>query len=128
MLNKRTLSKSLGHILSKLLRLETRFRGWLDRVRLQLAVSSAYQKFAETHPRWAASLFDEYFLRGQAAPLLARYVQAADPPTPVELARAWFDQFGPLLPASARGNGGEVTEAASDFLQVLRAELCQAGR
>ena len=128
MLSNRRLMKNRGHILAKLLLLETRFRTWLHRLMLQTAVSSAYQTFAEIHPRWATSLFDEYFLRGQAAPLLARYLQTESLPTPNELAKAWFDQFGPLWPRAATRSATEVTQVASDFLQVLNAELCRVGR
>ena len=128
MLSKRRFMKNWGHILAKALLLEAGFRAWLQHLLLQTAVSSAYHTFAQEHPFWAASLFDEYFLRGQAAPLLARYLQTESLPTPNELAKAWFDQFGPLWPRAATRSDTEVTKVASDFLQVLNAELCRAGR
>ena len=106
---------------------ETKFRGWLRRLRLSLAVSRAYQKFSERHPRWAASLFDEYFLRGQATPLLARYAQSAEPPTATQLAHAWFDQFGLMMSPPSKARRTEVIAVVGDFLGALEAELRRLG-
>ncbi|MFN8459612.1 MAG: hypothetical protein U0401_34030 [Anaerolineae bacterium] len=102
---------------------ETKFQGWLRRLKLSQALSSTYQKFSQRHPRWVASLFDEYFLRGQAAPLLARYAQSVEElPTATELANAWFDQLGLLMSSPSQERRTEVIAVAGDFLGVLDAE------
>ena len=127
MFPKRLIKTDLLRFLPGRITQETKFQGWLRRLRLSLAVSSAYQKFSERHPRWVASLFDEYFLRGQAAPLLARYAQSAEPPTATQLAHAWFDQFGLMMSPPSKERRTEVIAVAGDFLGVLEAELRRFG-
>lgn len=78
---------------------ETKIRHWLQQLMLRRAVAQAFQEFLMTHPRWAASLFDEYFLKGSAEPLLARYLESTIPPTPAELAAIWANQLGPMSPS-----------------------------
>jgi hypothetical protein len=112
-------------ILKWLLRRKILLRKWLRRPLLQVATRHAYRKFEKQYPTWAASLFDEYFLQGSAAPLLDRYAQPFNPPTPKELALAWFDQLGPLAPKSFRRRLNEVSWVAADFLWILEAELRQ---
>lgn len=67
-------------------------------------------------------MFDEYFLRGQAAPLLARYTQSVEASTATELAKAWFDQFGLMMSPPSKERQREVVALAADFLGVLDAE------
>jgi hypothetical protein len=96
-----------------------RLRSWLARRLLDRAIARAYRQFARRHPRWAESLFDEYFLTHAAAPLLS-YPRR---PTPAELARAWAAQFA-LPPVSwPNGSPDEAVLVAADFLCYLDDEL-----
>lgn len=97
-------------------------RGRLEQFVLRRAVRAAYRSFSYQHPRWADSLFDEYFLTYEAGYLLSRYIQAANPPTPIDLAVIWFDQ----LPYGSKLRQCRLTDAvsiATDFLNYLEAEL-----
>lgn len=102
---------------------EIKLRIWLQHLILRQAVAQAFQKFILRHPRWAASLFDEYFLISKAEPLLIRYLQSAMPPTANELAAAWADQLGPTAPAWFSPRCLDTALAAADFLKYLEAEL-----
>ncbi|MCS6964817.1 MAG: ATP-binding protein, partial [Thermoflexus sp.] len=84
----------------------------------------AYSAFARHYPHLTASLFDESFLRTEAAPLLAQLLTRRGRPDPAELARRWAAHLGhpnpetwPLL--------AEATRAAADFLKWLEEELAQ---
>ncbi|MGB0385081.1 MAG: AAA-like domain-containing protein [Ardenticatenaceae bacterium] len=101
-------------------------REWLgrepERLAFQVALAGAYNTFAGKHPQWAATLFDEHFLKNSAAPLLLRCLPPADPPDPAELAGAWAGQMS--------GNKGrqerciaEVTPIASEFLREFEKQL-----
>ena len=106
-----------------LLHQEIKLQRKLRLLTLDLAVKQAFQKFRVLHPHWADSLFDEYFLTGQAAPILARYLQRRNPPTPAELAAAWFEELSPITSARFSCQRNEVTTVATDFLCLLEAEL-----
>jgi len=93
-----------------------------ERLAFQVALARAYTAFARRYPQWAATLFDEPFLRGAAAPLLARCLMRDKPPQASELASAWADQLAWRGETRAQGLA-EVTPAAADFLQELTAEL-----
>ena len=117
------LSAKLSKFFQWSLQQEMKLRGWLQQLILKLAILQAFRKFVLRHPRWAASLFDEYFLMGQAAPLLARYVQSATLPTPAELVTLWADQLGPLAPSPYSPRRLEAQLVAADFLKFLESEL-----
>lgn len=88
----RTLLRSLGR------RFERRY--------LRLAT----ERFAQLHPRWYASLFDETLLAQPAA------VAAVTRRDATALAQAWHAQFG------VRGAvGAEVRSVAVDFLALVAA-------
>ncbi len=112
-------SYSLGWILKQ----ETKIHQWLERLTLQTAIAHAYKPFSEQHPRWAASLFDEYFLNGSAAPLLRRYLHSTEPLAPSELANAWFNQLGPMCSSIFKRGTAEANQIAADFLSRFEAEL-----
>ena len=123
MLTQPFVSTKVSQFILWTLRQEMRFRTWLQHLMLHFAVIQAFRKFVLHHPRWAASLFDEYFLMGKAAPLLDRYLQTAILPTADELATAWADQLGPMAPSRYSPGRIEVQLAAADFLSFLAAEL-----
>ncbi len=123
MLSQPFISEKLGRFFQWMLGQELKLRLWLQQLILRLAVLQAFRKFARSHPRWAASLFDEYFLTGQAAPLLTRYVQTGLLPSADELAMAWADQLGPLAPSPYSLRRTEAKLAAADFLRYLETEL-----
>jgi hypothetical protein len=74
------------------------------------------------HPRWAASLFDEHFLRRHAAPLLRRRIDGGSAVAPEELGAAYVAQL--YWPAQLHEfDFGGLTAVAADFLRSLDAEL-----
>ncbi|MDW8373907.1 MAG: AAA family ATPase [Planctomycetota bacterium] len=87
---------------------------------LQTALAKAYTSFAQQHPEWVAALFDETFLTGPAAPLLATLLTRRGNPAPEDLARRWCDQLGHAV---APDRLTAATRAAADFLTMLEAEL-----
>ncbi|MDW8233435.1 MAG: hypothetical protein RMJ54_11690 [Roseiflexaceae bacterium] len=87
---------------------------------LQTALAKAYTSFAQQHPEWVAALFDETFLTGPAAPLLATLLTRRGNPAPEDLARRWCDHLGPK---AAPRHLADATDAAAAFLTMLEAEL-----
>lgn len=88
-------------------------------------IGRAYWRFAQAHPRWVASLFDEHFLRTHAAPVLRQYL-GGGAIAPVELARAWVAQLS--WPSSShRVDLGAITAVATEFLGYLDEELSVGG-
>jgi hypothetical protein len=105
---------------------DSRLDLWLHRMILRTALRRVYGRFARQHAMWAACLFDEHFLAHGAAPLLAHYIQRASPPTSLDLATAWDEQFGPAeMPVRTR-RIAELMPAAADFLNWLEADLRQS--
>ena len=103
-----------------------KLRAWLGRDPQQLAFQVALARtctvFARHHPEWVESLFDEPFLRGPAAPLLARCLSRDALPDPAELAIAWAEALG--LKDEARDRRvADAMPVATDFLRGLEAEL-----
>src|SRR5512138_3342286 len=62
------------------LRKETWLHRRLQQAMLRTARAQAFAQFAEAHPRWAESLFDQHFLSHAAAPLIARAVEPGNRP------------------------------------------------
>jgi hypothetical protein len=88
---------------------------------LRRAQARAFAAFAEQHPAWAASLFDEHFLDHAAAPLLQRYLLPEGAPTAIELGAAYYAQLS-NTGYEPRGFAEAIT-AASRFLALLDHEL-----
>lgn len=86
------------------------------------AVSRAFAQFAARHPEWAASLFDEYFLQGLAAPILASHIENPSASDAAALASAWSVQLW-AKPETRQKNRIKLTPVASFFLKRLRIEL-----
>lgn len=105
------------------LRQETWLHRKLQQAALRTARAQAFARFAEEHPVWAESLFDEHFLSHAAAPLIARAIEPANRPTASELAAAWFAQCAAPGATVQDANLSEVTVAASAFLHYLDAAL-----
>jgi hypothetical protein len=105
------------------LRQETWLHRRLQRAVLGAAQAQAFARFAEEHPLWAGSLFDEYFLSHAAAPLVARTLDPANRPTAFELAEAWFTQCAAPGATAEGANLAEVAMAAFAFLRYLDAAL-----
>jgi len=99
---------------------------WLGHARQQLAFQvalvRAYTIFARHHPEWVTSLFDEAFLKGPAAPLLARCLRRDAPADPAELAITWAEALG-LKDKARDRHVADVMPVATDFLRWLEAEL-----
>jgi hypothetical protein len=102
---------------------QTRLRNWLQNRAFRTALHQAQQQFARQYPEWTASLFDEYFLKHNAAPLLVHYLQHAAPSTPLELATTWDEHLGPASATVRQRRIAELTPAAADFLRSLEANL-----
>ena len=105
------------------LRKETWLHRRLQQAMLRTARAQAFAQFAEAHPRWAESLFDEHFLSHAAAPLIARAVEPANRPSPSELAAAWFAQCAAPGASARDADLTEVAMAAAEFLRYLDAAL-----
>jgi hypothetical protein len=104
------------------LRRAAQLHGWLYHMAVRQAGARAYRHFARQFPQWADSLFDEHFISGPAAPLLARYALSPTPSAPADLALAWFAQIcAPQAPATP--NLSEVGLVAAAFLQAFEREL-----
>jgi hypothetical protein len=93
-------------------------RVYIEPARSQEAIDRAYETFARQNPAWEAALFDRHFLEHAAGEALG------DPygVEPLDLARAWADQFG----TSAEGKQRSVRRAmpaATEFVRLLRIEL-----
>ena len=101
----------------------TWLRDRLERVAVRKAQDRAYERFAEQHPRWAASLFDQHFLTLYVTPLLMRGLQSGDRPAPIELALAWFEQCNAR--ASREPELSSVIRVAADYLRTFEDELRQ---
>jgi len=74
--------------------LRARWQQEPDRLAFRIALARACATFARNYPQWTASLFEESFLPGRAAPLLARCLLRDAPPDPAELATVWAEQRG----------------------------------
>lgn len=105
-----------------MLRQETGLRQRLQRRVLRRAQRRAFQQFARRYPHWAESLFDDFFLTHDAAPLIAGYLMPYRRPTAAELAKAWAAQC-PSPRSSPPLDLTEVTQVAAAFLRTLDAEL-----
>lgn len=91
------------------------------RLAFQVALAGAYARFRQRHPAAVGQLFDERFLQGSAAPLLARFLAGGPEPTGRELAVAYADQFWSDPAHDERVPA--ITPAADDFLRLLKAGL-----
>jgi hypothetical protein len=98
-------------------------QGWLEQHLVQQASARAYLRFARAYPRWAQSLFDDYFLTHTAAPLLRRALRPQQHPTAVELAQAWWAQLARPAADGREDQLADVIPVAAAFLAELDAEL-----
>ena len=64
------------------------------RVASSLALTRALGRFAEEHPGWSEAFFDETFLTGRGAPVLAEAFDPVRRPGGRALAHAWGDELG----------------------------------
>jgi hypothetical protein len=108
-----------------------RVRSWLgrdpQRFACQVALAQTEARFAERHPDWHRSLFDEHFLKTAAFPLLARSLTRGGEATAAEVAEAWAHQFrreGETgVDPNARRRTEEATQVAADLLRIWREEV-----
>jgi len=100
----------------------TLWRRWLRRRQLSSCVQKAYTVFSDRYPVWADELFDEWFLSHHAASLLERYVTGPTPPTAMELAAAWNQQFGGP-DKNRKRRIAEMTPVAAEFLHLVEEAL-----
>jgi len=93
----------------------------------QGALHSAYQTWAEAdgHAKWAASLFDESFLRHEGAPILAQLLLRDGHPDPSDLAARWADSLNVRQPEQRTTYTRDLEPAAADFLDRLAHQLKQ---
>ena len=110
-------------IFSWALRQETWLHRRLQRAALRAAQAQAFAHFAQEHPLWAESLFDEHFLNHAAAPLVARALDPDHRPTAFEFADAWFTQCAAPGTTARGANLAELVMAAFAFLRHLDAAL-----
>jgi hypothetical protein len=105
------------------LRQETWLHRRLQHAALRAAQAQAFARFAQEHPLWAESLFDEHFLNHAAAPLVARALDPANRPTAFEFADAWFTQCAAPGTTPQGVNLAELAMAAFAFLRHLDTAL-----
>lgn len=99
---------------------------WLQQWALHRAAERAYATFTRHHPKLAAALFDEHFLRHGAAALLVGFWQHPTHLDAAELATAWAKQLGPANSTATELRKVELTLAAADFLDWLDLEIRQS--
>lgn len=98
--------------------------GWKNqRQAYRQAVTRAYTTFARQYPEWAASHFDEPFLRHDAAPLLLRVGYGVASTQGFALAVVWSRQMTWPREVIRQEFIAELTPIAADFLRMLEAEL-----
>lgn len=90
-----------------------------ERTAFAAAVHRAYRRFARQRPRWAYSLFDDYFLLESAAPVLRSIEQKGRWPTAYELALAWYAQFERPIDAEHAARIEGTVPIAGLFLSLL---------
>lgn len=83
------------------------------------AVRTAYQRFQVEQPQWANSLFDDWFLRREAAVLFANDTL----PSPQQLAIAWRNQFGVGSVAQKRADICHMVPVTRTFLAMIQWEI-----
>lgn len=88
----------------------------------KVALTRAYNRFADKHPEWAATLFDEHFIKNSGAPLLLRCLQPADAPDGKELATLWANHLSGNK-ASRKQRIAQATPIASEFLREFNQQL-----
>ena len=79
---------------------------------LAQVLEETYRELAASEPKYTSMLFDEHFLRGAAAPVLARILVPGPSPAPDELVRAWHAQFS----AESTSHDAELLALASRFI------------
>lgn len=82
------------------------------------AVRRAYRQFARRYPRWAQSLFDEYFVEHIAADVLTSGLLH-----PRALAEAWTRQVRYRNEAQRRRHVRQILPVAETFVRLVRAEM-----
>jgi hypothetical protein len=111
-----------------------RVRSWLKldpaRLAYQKALARTYTAFARQYPELTATLFDESFLKREAAPDLAKQLTRHQSPDPAHLTALWAESFwSKLLPETPERQGQKQSlikrhiQPASEFLRWLEAEL-----
>jgi hypothetical protein len=88
----------------------------------QASLTNAMSAFRGRHPDYAGSLFDQPFLAGAAAPILARCL-TGPAPEPEELARAWDKQFGATHESKRSQYIAAAAPVAAEFLELLEQQL-----
>ena len=82
------------------------------------AVLRAYDHFVRRYPRWAHSLFDEYFVTHTAQDLLTHGLLR-----PSALAEAWTRQIYYRDVAQRQRHIGQILPVAEIFVRLVRAEM-----
>lgn len=104
------------------LKVEGRVVQWLSegyqRRVLRAAVRTAYATFAEWHPQWAQSLFDEHFVMTRLLPLLESAIHEGVTVTPYQIALLWSQQVS-QLPDRQLHHSAAILSAARQFLALL---------
>lgn len=82
------------------------------------AVRRAYKQFARRYPRWAQSLFDEYFVEHTASDILTNGLLR-----PRALADAWTRQLRYRDEAQRRRHMRQILPVAEIFVRLVQAEM-----
>ncbi|GMR10366.1 MAG: hypothetical protein BMS9Abin28_1187 [Anaerolineae bacterium] len=96
--------------------------GFSQRWGFEAAVLRANRRFDRDHPEWSAALFDDHFLRGRAAPILARYLDGPASANPDELAEAWMQQLW-VQPDKKKSLKRQAIPMATRYLLCLEEEV-----
>lgn len=82
------------------------------------AVQRAYKQFARRYPRWAQSLFDEYFVNNTAQDVFTSGLLR-----PRDLAEAWTRQLRYRDEVQRRQHVCQIMPVAQIFVRLVRAEM-----
>lgn len=99
---------------------ENKLHNFLEAWAVNTALPEAVQSFTQAYPRWANSLFDQYFLTHKAATMLIHYNRLTRDHMTTELAKLWLSEMGPR---ATQHHQPEAEAAAGAFLQCLEAKL-----
>jgi hypothetical protein len=113
------------------LRMEGRVVQWLSegyqRRVLRAAVRQAYATFAEWHPKWATSLFDERFVMTRLLPVLESAIRDGVTVTPYQISLLWSQEVS-QMPDRQIHHTAAILSAAKQFLALLSDAMVESNQ
>jgi hypothetical protein len=113
------------------LKIEGRMVQWLSegyqRRLLRAAVRSGYATFAEWHPQWAQSLFDEDFVMTSLLPLLESAIHEGVTVTPYQIALLWSQQAN-QTPDRQLHHSAAILSASKQFMALVAEAMADSSQ